>query len=75
MVWCFSKYRDQFTSLLYLYLKEKGWKNLTCPRYSPLLDCCEHDEEPLGSTVAGYFFTILAIIRLSGMTALRVSGI
>jgi hypothetical protein len=32
MVWCFNKYRDHIDCLLYLYLKETGWKNLICPR-------------------------------------------
>jgi len=58
MVWCFNKYRDHIACLLYLYLKETGWKNLMCPGYSPVLGCCEHGDEPLGSIEFKDFFCL-----------------
>ena len=64
MVWCFNKYRDHIACLLYLYLKETRWKNLMCPGYSPILGCCEHDDEPLSSMVVGHFSNIWLTVRL-----------
>lgn len=60
MVWCFIKYRDHIACLLYLYLKETGWKNLMCP----LLGFCEYGNEPLNFIVVGHFFTIWLTVRL-----------